>query len=256
MPALRELQARFAGALFMDDTQLLGWVRGNGLDPARRLAVYRNNTEAGLTEALRETFPVLCRLVGEDFFAATARAFLRRHPPASGCLLDFGEKLPAFLEGFEPAGTLPYLPDVTRLEWAFHSSYHAADRLPLPPAALAAVPPERHGRLRLGLHPSARLLASDWPVLRIFELNQPDCRDESTLDLRREGSCRVLAVRPELEVALHALEPGEFAFLAALEREADLATAYDAAAAIDPGFDLARTLLAGFERGAFAALDY
>jgi hypothetical protein len=34
------------------------------------------------------------------------------------------------------------------------------------------VPPEDYPRLRLLLQPSARLLASDYPVLRIWQVNQ------------------------------------------------------------------------------------
>lgn len=256
MPALHEVQARFAHAVFGHGEEVLRWIRGNGLDPTRRLQVYRNNTEAGLAEALRETFPVVHRLVGDFFFQGMARAYLRRHPPASGCLLDFGGEFPGFIEGFPPAATLAYLPDVARLEWAFHSAYHAADAEYLTTAALQVVPTERYDALRLRLHPSIRLLASPWPVLRIFAINQPDYEGRETLDLRREGGCRVLAIRPDLDVALHPLELGEFAFLTALERDGDLGAAFASAAAIEPGFDLTRALLVGFDRGVFSAIGY
>ena len=39
----------------------------------QRFAVYRNNVTVSLTEALAQRFPVIKRLVGEEFFAALAR---------------------------------------------------------------------------------------------------------------------------------------------------------------------------------------
>ena len=79
--------------------------------------------------------------------------------------------------GFSPAlslrAQLAYLPDVARLEWAWHRAFHAADRAPLALERLAAVPPERYGQVRFRLHPSAQFIASDYPLLRIWEVNQP-----------------------------------------------------------------------------------
>ena len=51
----------------------------NGSDPARRLAVYRNNVVSSLIDALADTFPVVQRLVGTEFFRAMAGVFA---PPA------------------------------------------------------------------------------------------------------------------------------------------------------------------------------
>lgn len=252
MLSLRELQARFARAVFERDAGDFPAIRGNGLDPARRLAVYRHNVCAGLTEALRDGFPVTNRLVGEAFFGVMAREFIRRHPPRSGCLLDYGAEFAGFVERFEPAAGLGYLPDVMRLEWAFHSAFHAADAPSLDPAALEAVPPERQASLRLRLHPSVRLLASRWPVLRIYEVNQPGFAGDGTVDLGREPGCRVLAIRRALEVEFHPLTAGEFTFLAALARNQELGPAFAEARADDPGFDPTAALLSGFGRGVFS----
>ena len=80
--------------------------------PDRRFAVYRNNVQHGLSVALATRFPVIERLVGADFFAATARVFAAQHPPETPVLQDWGEAFPTFLAGFEPAAELPYLADV------------------------------------------------------------------------------------------------------------------------------------------------
>ena len=74
----------------------------------------------------------------------------------------------------KPAQTLPYLPDVARLEWLRHAAYHAADAEPMQAGALGGAPPEQAGNILLRLHPSAGRLSSDYPVVSIWETNTAD----------------------------------------------------------------------------------
>ncbi len=46
---------------------------------------------AGLIEALQDSFPVTCRIVGAEFFQAMARIYVARNPPDSPILLEYGE---------------------------------------------------------------------------------------------------------------------------------------------------------------------
>ena len=177
MPSLPELQRAFAAAVYADDatgpSPRRAHVRHDRFPAARHLQVYRNNVFESLVGALKAVYPVVERLVGTGFFAYAADGYIRHHPPASGNLHDFGDSFAGFLAGFEPARALAYLPDVARLEWAWHRAFHAADRAPLALERLAAVPPERYGQVRFRLHPSAQFIASDYPLLRIWEVNQP-----------------------------------------------------------------------------------
>ena len=103
------------------------------LDPAeveRRFAVYRNNVAHSLSRALASRYPVIERLVGEDFFRPLAAAFIAAHPPASPMLFQWGGEFPGFLAGFPPLRDLPYLADVAELEWLRGQAYHAADAQP------------------------------------------------------------------------------------------------------------------------------
>ena len=110
--ALARLQAGFSRAMLEQ-----GLPVPEGLAPARRFSVYRNNLYARLSDALRSRYPVVERLVGRDFFYAAAAVFIGAHPPSSPVLIEYGEAFPAFLETFEPARELPYLADTARLEW-------------------------------------------------------------------------------------------------------------------------------------------
>ena len=162
------MEARFHAALWSPDTP-------DGLAEAqandRRFLVYRNNVQHGLCSALAQRFAVVERLVGADFFVAMARVFAAQHPPQTPVMMDWGGEFPEFLEGFPPVATLPYLPDVARLEWLRGRAYHAADAPLADPAALMAGDPSG---LRLTLAPSVAAFASQHPAVSIWRMNQPD----------------------------------------------------------------------------------
>lgn len=239
MLGLRELQLGFAAAV-LDGAEgdFDRHVRAAGLSGARRLRVYRNNALLGLTGALEAVYPVVRRLVGEDFFRYAAAQYIARHPSRSGDLHEFGEHFPPFLQSFAPAAELTYLPDVARLEWAYHLVFHAAGHPPLDLAALAQVPAERQGELRFQLHPAARLLESAFPILRIWRVNRDDHGGDATVDLT-EGGVKLLIVRREnLDIEFQSLEDGEFGLLDALAGDGDFVTACERALAAQPTFDL------------------
>lgn len=246
--SLRELQERFAAAVYDDATTVLAHIRPGVFSTARHLQVYRNNTFANLTDALAAVYPVVQRLVGDDFFAYAADRFIRRYPPRSGNLHDFGGELPEFIATFEPAAHLVYLPDVARLEWARHEAFHAADVRPLAVSRLAQVPAVRYDELVFALHPSARLLASPYPILRIWEVNQPDFDGDGAVDLHQDGE-RVLVIRRQLDVTIERVAPGDFELLRCFASAASLGAAFEAALAADPDFDLMRTLQEHVARG-------
>ena len=85
-------------------------------------AVYRNTVMKGCIDALEANYPSVARLIGSERFRAAAAVYVPRHPPRSGCLLDYGQGFANFLAGFEPARELFYLSDVARLDRAWIES--------------------------------------------------------------------------------------------------------------------------------------
>jgi hypothetical protein len=247
--SLRDLQLAFAESVLGEaDASLAGRIRGRGLSGRRRLQVYRNNTFASLTEALAAVYPVVKKLVGEEFFGYAARCYVPLHPSRSGNLHDFGAHWALFLQGFGPAAGLPYLPDVARLEWAYHRVFHEASHAPLDLASLSAVAPELYGTLRFRLHPATRLLQSQYPILRIWQVNQDGYAGDPAVDLA-EGAARILVSRPHLEVELEALGEAEFTLLRAVASGRTLGEACEAAMEVQPEFDLGACLQHRLLRG-------
>lgn len=218
----------------------------------RRVAVYRNNVHASLVAALAARFAVIQRLVGEEFFEAAAVVFIRRWPPSSPVLAEYGSAFADFLESFEPAAGLPYLGDVARLEWARNRAYHAADATTVTIDRLAGVPAERLDAVRLTMHPAAAIVTSPWPIVSIWATNT---HDEETRRIGPDAPGEIaLVTRPALDVFVEPLPPGADLLVAALRRDATLGDAASSALAGDEGFDLAGALSILFRAGAVAGL--
>ncbi|MDX1431468.1 MAG: DNA-binding domain-containing protein [Gammaproteobacteria bacterium] len=236
-------QAAFAAALLDPERppppELVAW---NGSDPAARFAVYRNNVVTSLITALEETFPVTRALVGEEFFAAMAKEFVRASPPATPVLAAWGHDLPAFIEGFAPARGVPYLADVARLEALRVRAYHAADAQALARGELEALlaDPDRLPGMRVELLPSAAWLASEFAVVSLWAAHQASRAELAGVD--PFAAEEALVVRPELAVEVHRLPPGGADFVALLAGGAALADAAAAAAARHGAFDLSGVL--------------
>jgi hypothetical protein len=246
MLSLRELQQNFVGTV--DGTlsaaeldRLIGHI---GDDPARardRLDVYANTILVNRRNALRATYPVVERLVGGDFFDYAAGIFARSYPSLSGNMDEYGREFADFLAGFEPVAPLAYLPDVARLELLIDQALVAEDSHP---ARRIAAPLAAYG-LRLNrvlqLAPGSRLLRSDFPVHRIWQVNQPDCASDGVVDLAEGGAC-LLVRRNRFDVEIASLDPAEFAFLSAVASGLSLGAAIVSACAVQPCFDPAAVL--------------
>jgi hypothetical protein len=253
MLALREMQAAFRRALLEgDDGALAALIAADGVAASERLAVYRNNVQISLTDVLRDTFPVVCRLVDERFFAYAAHAFLSRHPPPRACLAEYGAGFADFLAAFPPCRELVYLPDVARLEWLMNRAAHSADAEPLAPASLASVAADDAPRLVFHLDPSLGFLASPWPVDRIWRLNRPGARDDETIDLA-SGGAQLEVGRRGPDVVLRALDAATFAFRQAIAGGATLDAATAAAFAAHAQFDLGAAVADLFRDGVVVA---
>lgn len=246
-------QSRFAEAL-MDKSRPapVGLAAWNTERPERRFGVYRNNVFWGLTEALKSRFPATAAIVGDDFFMAMAGDYVRIEPPRSPLLLAYGDTFADFVERFGPAASLPYLPDVVRLEAARSHAYHAADCSPLDAGSLAPVTAEHLPSLIFRPHPSLAVIRSSHPVLTIWAMNAGEMPVGPIHHWTGEDA---LVVRPAMTVHVHRLGPGGAAFLTALVNGATLGAAVEAALASHTDFDLTATLACALQSGAFAAFE-
>ncbi len=209
-----------------------GLVDPKGRPAGRRFDVYRNNVVHSLSEALASAYPVIQKLVGEDFFKSMANVFVRQFPPSSPLMFQFANEFPTFLETFPPVRHLPYLPDVARLERARRQCYSAADADPIDGTVLTGATPEQLMSARLSLHPSLRVVVSIYPIFTIWENNNNDIQKPLPT-----GGQDILISRPLDTVNMQTLPKGGADFLRALYENKTLAEATDIGSETD-GFDL------------------
>lgn len=229
-------QAVFAQALL--DPRLAvppGLQAWNGSDVRARYAVYRNNVMVSLTGVLADTFPVLRQTLGDEGFAALARAFIRACPPTSPVMTAYGEAFAGWLQHAEVLPAWPWLPDLARLEWARVRAWHAADAEPCPAEALARALDQPAGlpALRLHLHPSLSVVRSAHAVVSWWAAHAapapPDdgavaCRPEAAVVLREGDDALVCPVSwPDAGFLAQLLAGATLGQAVAAEPQADLA---------------------------------
>jgi hypothetical protein len=235
---LRDLQMQVGRAVLAAEEAsaaiCLGAIENDGLAPGARLAIYRNHANATFEEALAVTFPVVCRLVDRHFFAFAAHHYRRAFPPRSRRLADYGADFPGFLADFEPARDHPYLADMARFEWALGRAGAAPQKPAIAGAALAGIAAAAAPGLVFRLQPSLHHVLSDWPIGAIWQANQSDAVPPVTLT---DGPARLEIRRHGDSPSWRSLEPGYFAFCAALANGMTLAAAIAQALSAEPHLD-------------------
>lgn len=256
MLSLRNLQRTMAGAILQaDDVERLDCLRSRTATAVRRLRVYRNNVRATLTGALETSYPVVLRLLGAEYFQVLALRYVRDCPSPTGNLIDYGAEFPSFLETMTELQTLPYLPDVARLERSMREAQFAAEPRRVNLEALAGVPRCRYEELRFEIHPSARLFASSYPALRIWQTNQPGYAGDPLVSLE-EGGDLLLVIRRDLEIEVERLSPGEFTLLYQLGQGRNMRYACESALAADPALCVTTVLRSHVARHTICGFHY
>lgn len=219
-----------------------------GADATRRFGVYRNNVIVSLIDALADSYTVVAVLVGDEFFRAMAREFARQHPPRSPIMANYGDDFPAFIAGFAPAETLPYLADLALLEWQRVVSWHAADEPSLRASDIESLlsDPIALASTRWQFHPSVALIDSSFAIVSLWSAHQHGSAREIEAALNHVDTFQpesALVLRQELDVLILSMTSAEAAFVRALLARRTLAQAVEDAETGHAKFDL--TLLMG-----------
>jgi len=242
---LREQQRAFVAHVFDTENGPLEHfaLKNTGHDQfsdAQRFQIYRNNIFIGFREALSGLYPAINKLVGDEFFHHVAREYIVQHPANSGNVHAFGEAFPDFLSGFPGTENLAYLPDVARLEWAYHRVFHAQESAVLNVQELSLLDEDATERLRFQLSSSCCVLSSAYPVLKIWQMNQ-EGNGDLEVDLN-EGGVQFVVIRSGSDVVFEPLNEAVFTFLHSLSQDRLFVDACAEALAVDSDCDVGAML--------------
>ncbi|TDP74964.1 DNA-binding domain-containing protein [Roseateles toxinivorans] len=227
---------------------LIPWLSEQGGRLARGLSAYRANAGASAERALASSFSTVLALMGEEAFAAMARAYWQAYPPSRGDLAWLGEQLPDFMRHSPQLDDEPYLPDSARLDWLLACSEGAAD-MKAEPASLGLLAEHEPQQLRLRLMPSVRVLRSEHPVFAIWHAHQssePDAFAPVRAAMAAGEGSLALVWREGWRAKAMALEPAAWRFTEEVLAGNDLAQALDEAG---PDFDFGAWLAQALQLG-------
>lgn len=181
-----------------------------------RMKVYRDNIIGGLTITLADTFPTVRAICGEEFTLGMFQTYIRQNLPKSGWLEEYGVDIPEFIEEFEPAKQLSYLPDMARLDWYRCVCEHDQDDRPLKPEHLQDI--KNFDLISLRLRTSAYLLKSEFPIMDIYDFTHDQNNENQSPPDLKSGPSYVLIYRPYLKAETIRLEKSEYDFLSKMEK--------------------------------------
>jgi len=217
---LKTLQAMFAEGIKKGsfDTAFLSLVALNhDLWPAQRAQIYHNNARITLVKTLQAIYPILARLLGSEYFEKLADLYIKQWPYTAKILNDYGHAMAALIADFTPLKDFIYMKDVARLEWLIHRATIADNATGFDLKRFQNLSAEQHAKLIFKLNPSLFYIESDFPIDRIWQINQPDMIEVPILDLNQEqGLIALLIVKQDEAVIFCRLNSNEREFIKVL----------------------------------------
>lgn len=94
------------------------------LSAVKALEVYQEDYQARLTEALRNTYPAIHSLIGEEDFLRLASDYINIFPSCSPDLDDYGNHLCPHLTSHPLGEDYIFLSELAHFEWNFREVFH------------------------------------------------------------------------------------------------------------------------------------
>ncbi len=233
-------------------------LREEGRRAERGLAAYRANASALAERALAAACPTVQAMLGEDDFAALARAFWRDHPPQCGDLGEWGGELSGWIAAQPGLAEWPWLADSAWLDLALHRCERAADAQP-ELASLALLGEADPADIGLQLMAGLAVHVSPFPIATIHAAHRshaPEAFAPVRAALAAGQGEAVCVSREGWRAVVQGLAADEAAFMDALLRGASLAAALEAAGeGFNFGAWLQRAIASSWLKGAARRID-
>jgi hypothetical protein len=251
MTVLYELQREFLAGIYdaSETMPLLKKIQSHTrVSPLAQFDIYRNSIAGRLQKALKAIYPVCYQLVGDEFFVHVASCYIAQTPSHSPDLNTYGETLADFIRQLKAAESLPYLGDVAALEWAWHRLYGAPDSIAFDFEKLARYAATGEEIVFL-LPPRASLFLSPYPVHRIWEVNQADYTDDTTVTLLPDQTYPLYVWQQDHVFHIDLLTTMQWQILSWFQQALSLDTVCENADALFPDLNMAELLPAFVQKG-------
>ena len=193
MMTLKELQHGFVQQLIKPELQnnfVESLCVSGNLQPEQQLAIYQSNMRAALQQTLVQIYPVCHNVVGDAYFKQLARSYIREQPSHAANLNHYGESFSDFLrlqcQQRSELVELAYLADLAQLEWLYHAIYYVEQGTQFDLSAFTQLTLEQQENCCFLLSPQLTFSVSDYPVVSIWQLNQPSESSQQSLPANME----------------------------------------------------------------------
>lgn len=210
---LRDLQKEFLHSFYSKDFNYFSnhLSATKNLTSCQRCTIYQESITEGLIKSLRESFPVTEKLVGMNFFRHMAYCYIMRKKSISPNISDFGKKFPEFVKTFPPVSCVPYLTDISYLEWCWQEVYNGLNYQALDVNAFSQLTQEEQFLISLLRPENSFLIYSSFPIKKIWEINQAEEGNE-IFDMKLSADW-LLIWRPQMGVIIDELTSTQFNIL-------------------------------------------
>lgn len=183
---LRELQKNFASFIDnADRVSVLSVIKENdSLTSSEGMGIYQASVQGGLKKALKEIYPVVGQITGERLFNKVMQDYIETYPCYQKNLDEYGEYLAELLVNYPWLEELEFLPDLARLEWAWHCAVNESDFKQTDSTSLKKRILE-NSDIRINFVPTLTVLQSSFPVLDIWLAHQSDS-DNMEIELKQD----------------------------------------------------------------------
>ena len=253
MPPLAEIQSRLRESVVAGDDAVVLPLLVGGQEPEKRLRIHRRHYEASLVTALLGKFPGTVWLVGSPFTIEAAREFVRRYPPRTPCIAEYGATFPLFLPSRPEADRIPYLGEFSTLEWEVGQASVATADAPLTAEELSRFAAHDLPEAGLALQPGIRYVQASWPIDELMTMFVTESAPDR---LALEPADTWIEVRGSRgRVRLNRLSAATFTFRRHVQRRGSLMRAAELALELDPAFDPGLALVSLVAEGAVIGIS-
>lgn len=181
----------------------------NGVNSEAKLNIYRSTIRENLTNALRITYPLTAKIIGEGFLDFVASSYVFKFLPNEGSLLGYGKEFPEYLGSLEQMQSYLFVKDFANFEWLASECHDAHEEYPI-----SAI--EMQQLLEKGIVPDLKIrscvkaIASKYAIDKLWDLlrKNKDIHEGFQIELTNESYLMLAKIEYEIEV--FPLEKSEF----------------------------------------------
>ncbi len=221
LQVLQEIFIKQITQFEIDDDFLKQLTPSLSLSPEQQVAVYQNNVRGALQSCLAQIYPVCCTILGEGYFKQLAKGYIQHHPSRHSNLNDYGKAFAEFVlqqcQKRPELAEFGYLGDLVKLEWRYHQVYYAKSSPPFDFEEFTHLTERQQAHSTFQLAPCFQFMASDYPILSIFQMNQVSTtkkheavllKAENVGVFRKQNRIEVFELEPSALNALNLIQAG------------------------------------------------